>query len=196
MRRSVKAGAIWALAALLAGCASGGSVMLLDAEPGADVGAVAVFAPKDGAEIGVLDKANTETRLNGRVQARPGDPSRYATLVDSLPKPGARFTLYFLDGSTQLSPESETVLQQLLEEVARRPGAEVQITGHTDTVGSVDDNDTLSRQRALEIRAALGERGLNPAIARAVGRGERELLTVTADGVSEPTNRRVEVTVR
>jgi len=181
---------------LLAGCASGG-VVLLGPEPGADVGAVAVFKSEGDTELGVLDAANTRATLDGRrVRARPADPSRYAELVEGLPGPPAGFTLYFLEGTTRLAPDSEPVLQQLLEEVGRRPGAEVQITGHTDTVGSIEDNDTLSRRRALEIRSALGERGLNPSIARAVGRGERELLTQTADGVAEPTNRRVEVTVR
>jgi len=81
-------------------------------------------------------------------------------------------------------------------EIARRPGAEVQITGHTDTVGQTADNDRLSLERAREIRDALVGQGLNPAITRAVGRGERELLIPTPDNTPEPRNRRVEVIVR
>jgi outer membrane protein OmpA-like peptidoglycan-associated protein len=72
----------------------------------------------------------------------------------------------------------------------------VQITGHTDTVGSTADNDVLSLKRAGEIREALAVQGLNLTITRAVGRGERELLVPTPDNTAEPRNRRVEIIVR
>ena len=74
--------------------------------------------------------------------------------------------------------------------------SEVQITGHTDTVGSDDSNDRLSYERAVEIRAELVKQGLPVAAAKVTGRGERELLVQTADGVSEQANRRVEVILR
>ena len=38
--------------------------------------------------------------------------------------------------TTTLMPASRNVLDQIRAEVAARPGAEVQVTGHTDTVGS------------------------------------------------------------
>ena len=77
---------------------------------------------------------------------------------------------------------------------------EIVIAGHTDTVGSAADNDRLSRERAEAVEAALREtfaaRGVMSDAVAAVGRGERELLVETADQVSEPKNRRVEITVR
>jgi outer membrane protein OmpA-like peptidoglycan-associated protein len=73
---------------------------------------------------------------------------------------------------------------------------EVQVTGHTDRVGSVADNDRLSLQRAEAVRAMLIQRGINSSFLRAVGRGEREPLIPTADQQAEPRNRRVEVIVR
>jgi outer membrane protein OmpA-like peptidoglycan-associated protein len=72
----------------------------------------------------------------------------------------------------------------------------VQVTGHTDTVGSETDNDKLSLKRAEDILTALVAQGLNPAISRAVGRGERELIVQTPDNTAEPRNRRVEIIVR
>jgi OOP family OmpA-OmpF porin len=73
---------------------------------------------------------------------------------------------------------------------------EVQVTGHTDRVGSVADNAQLSLQRAEAVRAMLIQRGINSSFLRAVGRGEREPLIPTADQQAEPRNRRVEVIVR
>ena len=81
-------------------------------------------------------------------------------------------------------------------EIARRPGAEVQVTGHTDTVGSDADNDVLSQKRAEEILNVLVAKGFDRSIMSAVGRGERELKEATADNVGNPVNRRVEVIVR
>jgi outer membrane protein OmpA-like peptidoglycan-associated protein len=72
----------------------------------------------------------------------------------------------------------------------------VQVTGHTDREGSDDDNDRLSQRRAEDILAVLATEGIPAELMIAVGRGEREPLIQTADGVQEPRNRRVEVTVR
>ena len=72
----------------------------------------------------------------------------------------------------------------------------MQVTGHTDTLDSGASNDALSLRRAKSIRELLIERGLIPDLVRAVGRGERELLVQTDDGIRNAKNRRVEVTVR
>jgi outer membrane protein OmpA-like peptidoglycan-associated protein len=182
---------------LLAACATaGGSVTLLPGEAGAKVGAVAVLDPKTGAELGQLTAANTQTALGGKVAAKPAPAAQYDSLTAALPPPAAHFTLYFLEGTTRLTAESEPELKKVFAELAKRPGAEVQITGHTDTVGSEGDNDMLSLKRAREIREALVAQGLSPTISRAVGRGERELLVATPDNTAEPRNRRVEIIVR
>jgi len=191
--------ALVALAALplLAACATaGGNVTLLPGEGGAAVGAVVVMDPKTGKELGVLTEANTSAGLGVKWSVKRLKPPVYDGLTAAMPAPVARFTLYFVENATQLTPESEPVLKEVFAEIAKRPGAEVQITGHTDTVGQEGDNDTLSLKRAREIREALIAEGLNPTISRAVGRGEREPLVPTPDNTAEPRNRRVEITVR
>jgi OOP family OmpA-OmpF porin len=188
--------ALVTLLPLLAACASSGSVTLLPGEPGMNTGAVVVLNPKSGADAGQLTAANTRAGLSGRFAAKPLDPKRYTVLTNGLPPPPAHFTLYFFEGSTRLTPESEPEFRKVLAELAKRPGVEVQITGHTDTVGSLADNDVLSLKRAQEIREALALQGLKLTVTRAVGRGERELLIPTPDSVAEPRNRRVEITVR
>jgi outer membrane protein OmpA-like peptidoglycan-associated protein len=73
---------------------------------------------------------------------------------------------------------------------------DVLVIGHTDSVGSDQYNDALSRQRAEVIRAGLINSGIAPENIVAVGRGKRELAVKTADGVAEPRNRRVDIEVR
>ena len=174
-------------------CACAGSVSLL---PGEGDTAVAVFDKKTGLEKGSLSAAYTQSRLGRRITAKPADPKRYVALTSRIPPPLAHFTLYFFEDTTKLVPPSDAELKKMFADIARRPGVEVQIVGHTDTVGQGPANDILSLDRARFVRDALLAQGLRPAITRAVGRGEHELLVPTPDDTPEPRNRRVEVIVR
>jgi hypothetical protein len=183
-----------AVAALISGCATS-SVALLSDEGVATSGAVGVFDGKTETEIGALKAPNTVARLGGRsLKILSLADGAYGDLLSRVPYAPRPYVLYFLEGSTDLDPASLPILEALRKEVTA--GSEVQITGHTDTVGSSESNDVLSRDRAVEIRAALVKQGLPVSAARATGRGERELRIPTADGVSERGNRRVEVILR
>lgn len=185
-------------AALLLGACASSQVVLLPGENGAATGSVVLLDPKAETERTVISDANSAATLGGaRPTVRRIDAARYEALAQTMPAAATSFTMYFLEGRTDLAPGSAPILTALKAEVARRPGAEVQITGHTDRVGQLRDNDELSRRRAEQIRAALvGSGELDAAITRAVGRGEREPLVPTPDGADEPRNRRVEVIVR
>lgn len=187
-----------ALAALLASCATP-SLTLLPSEEGKQ-GAVAVIEENGRPAEVVVSELNSRTNLSGRPRTKAIDPSklsaRQLALLQALPQPPVRLTLYFKEGTTQLTPDSLRGLDFLKKEVAARPGAEVQVTGYTDTVGSDEDNDRLSQRRAEEVLAALAEQGIEREMMSAVGRGERELREQTGDGVSNPVNRRVVVIVR
>ena len=182
---------------LLAGCAHSSMVLLPDEDGGH--GEVAILKP-DGSGETLVSEANSRASLGGSPTIKPlgakGLKPTEAALVSALPPPAKSFTLYFLEGTTDMTRESAPVVDEIRAEIAARPGAEVQVTGHTDTVGSDDDNDALSQKRAEEILNLLANRGFDRTIMSAVGRGERELKVPTADNVSSPVNRRVEVIVR
>ena len=112
------------------------------------------------------------------------------------PPRSVSFILYFDSNSTAVTAGSRPDLAALFAEVAQRPAVEVQVTGHTDRIGTASDNDRLSLVRAEAVRAMLMQRGIKASFVRAVGRGEREPLVPTADEQPEPRNRRVEVIVR
>ena len=189
--------ALVAAAIAMSGCATSSLVLLPD--EGGGNGAIRVRPASGGAVV--MNQANTRASLGSTqasvkpLGARGLKPNEMALLA-SLPPPARSFTLYFREGTTDLLPESVPMLEQVRAEVARRPGAEVQVTGHTDTVGSSADNDRLSRQRAAEILNLLASKGFSRSIMSAVGRGERELKAQTADNVPSPINRRVEIIVR
>ena len=183
----------------LTGCAHSSLVLLPD--EGGGNGQVAISKSDGTGGKTIVGKANSRATLGGsRPSVRPlgakGLKPNEAALLAALPPPAKSFSLYFRQGTTDLTPSSVLLLEALRAEVARRPGAEVQVTGHTDTVGSAADNDALSRKRAREILNLLAAKGFARNMMSAVGRGERELRVRTADNVSSPVNRRVEVIVR
>ena len=111
------------------------------------------------------------------------------------PEPVSLF-LYFELGTTNLSGESDYLLNELFSIVAAREVVEVQITGHTDTIGTDEVNDNLSLERAMLMRELLVSRGLTVSSIKITSRGSRQLLVQTDDEVNEPLNRRVEVIIR
>jgi outer membrane protein OmpA-like peptidoglycan-associated protein len=164
-------------------------------------GAVAVLDPLTGQDVALVDQANSRSALGKRkVSTRTLSEkqmnARYGALLGGMPEQPKLFILYFKQGSTDLVDESGALLPDLFSEVKRRPGVDVQIVGHTDTVGEAGLNDSLSVKRAQEVKALLATFGLPAEIVRATGRGERELRETTADGVPSELNRRVEVYVK
>jgi len=173
-------------------------VVLLPGEDG-QVGAVAIAEPQRTTLLDTpLGAAKIDTK--GRVTKdtlKEADVKRtFAGALAAQPPKALSFTLYFVEKSTEIMPDSRATLDALLAEVAKREAVEVQITGHTDRVGKVEDNDRLSIERAEAVRAVLITNGLHASFIRAVGRGEREPLIPTPDEQAEPRNRRVEVLVR
>ncbi|MEZ5662784.1 MAG: OmpA family protein [Burkholderiaceae bacterium] len=122
--------------------------------------------------------------------------AEYPRLVNAPLLPPDRFVLNFLPGSSALTPESRAQLPQVLGKARERSGGEIVVVGHTDRQGATDANDRLSLQRAQAIRDLLLQQGFDPQLVEAVGRGEREPLVPTDDGVVEPRNRRADVIVR
>ena len=187
----------------LAGCASS-TVVLLDNEGGRSPGAVAVIDPKTGKDVRLVDTTGNRVTVSGaqsRVRVlKPGvSEKRYSELLGYIPEPPVRFVLYFDVSAVDPSPESLPARDALFAEIKRRgPGVDVQIEGHTDRLGHEADNDRLSLERAVAARDMLVRFGLSQNITRIVGRGERDPVPghVTADGVEDPANRRVEVVVR
>lgn len=186
------------LGLLLSACAPTTRVVLL---PQADKTASAVTVRSATTQI-VLDVPYQRASGTG-ADALKGDTvtpqeiqKKYLGLFTAMPPRPAKFIVNFLPGGTALTPESEAALPKILAEVAARSGADMVVTGHTDTKGAATANDELSLKRAGVVAQLLIAKGASATRIESVGRGERELLVNTADDVDEPKNRRVEIVVR
>jgi outer membrane protein OmpA-like peptidoglycan-associated protein len=120
----------------------------------------------------------------------------YPQLYASMPPRATKYVLNFMPGGTTLTPESLAQLPKILEDATSRSGADLLVTGHTDSTGALVANDALSLSRAKVVSQLLVDKGAVASRIESVGRGKRELLVPTADEVDEPKNRRVEIIVR
>jgi outer membrane protein OmpA-like peptidoglycan-associated protein len=195
-RHLVRALAIAALAAIVASCQTG-TVVLLPAEDGKD--SSLVVKQRDGQTVLAEPYAAAGLTTAGprAYKANPEEvQALFGPALAAQPSRPIRFTVQFIESKDELTEDSKAALEAIFAEIAKRPVPDVLVVGHTDTVGSDPYNDALSRQRAEFIRAGLIKNGIAPENILAVGRGKRELLVPTADGVAEARNRRVEIVVR
>jgi OOP family OmpA-OmpF porin len=121
---------------------------------------------------------------------------RYGEVLEAQPARPFTYTLYFVTAMTQLAPQSAASLNDVKQKIKSFPAAQVTVIGHTDRVGNDTDNDVLSLKRAVVVRDMLVQIGIPREAVEVVGRGEREPLVQTADGVAEDRNRRVEIKLR
>lgn len=135
---------------------------------------------------------------NGRFLARRGVPSDDLPPCDApppeLPGCGATVHIQFAADSAELQAGSGRVLADLFEGLGRDAPDTITIIGHTSTEGTESYNQDLSERRAQAVVDSLVERGFDPEIISAEGRGETEpLVSPELDETARSLNRRVEV---
>jgi outer membrane protein OmpA-like peptidoglycan-associated protein len=173
-------------------------VLMPDADTGS-VGRVVVSNPGGSTE---LSSAWASTRVSMtqppqiRTMRESDAKSRFGDVIATLPPPPQHFVLPFQFDSEELTEEGRRLLQEVLKAVKNYPVPDIVVTGHTDTTGNARANVELGMRRANVVRSMLVRTGLSTLMIDVRSHGEAELLVKTADNVSEPRNRRVEITVR
>jgi outer membrane protein OmpA-like peptidoglycan-associated protein len=185
----------------VAGCASPKNVFVLLPDEQGKTGAIEVHT-KGGFQV--VDQANQSTKVSN-ANSKPLTPeilseseiaSGWEAVLRNTPLQPKTFTFYFQWDTDRLTPESEAQLPNIINELKNYPAAELSIVGHTDRVGSASWNAGLSLRRAETIKTLLLKIGLRHDLIEVESHGENNPLIPTADGVPEPRNRRVEVTIR
>lgn len=112
------------------------------------------------------------------------------------PTPSNMIDVYFDFNKASLSPEGKQIVQQLATQIKATGATTVTVTGKTDLSGPDGYNLSLSRRRAEAVKAELVRDGVAASGIVVRYTGKREPPVPTADGVREPRNRVVEVTMR
>ncbi len=100
----------------------------------------------------------------------------------------------FDSSSSVIDASSNALLDEVVAAVRRCPGT-LRIEGHTDSTGPEDENETLSRNRALAVRNALVARNVDPQRLIAEGYGATRPLAGNTTPEGRARNRRIEIRV-
>lgn len=103
--------------------------------------------------------------------------------------------VFFDSGSSELEDASLIELKRVAQWMEHHPGVLLEIGGHTDDVGSAEDNLALSKRRAEAVRQALLSLGANEGQLTAVGHGSRRPAQVGTSEEARQNNRRTSLTV-
>jgi outer membrane protein OmpA-like peptidoglycan-associated protein len=182
----------------LASCSSRQSLFVVLPNPDGSSGAVTI---EDAQKSVVLDQPYAAGEVRGGIAApvkvdQAQVQQIFGNALAAQPVLPSHFVLYFEKDSNTLTPESQRQYQAVFADIKRRPVYEVEVIGHTDTLGNPPHNQQLSMSRAEMVRDRLVRDGLNPKSISVAGRGQLDLAIPTAAQVAEPRNRRVEITVR
>ncbi len=184
----------------LSGCSTPPDKVILLPDPEGKVGAVIV---RSATEEQLINKAyaGVDVAKGGAMEqtldSQASVQARYGDLLAARPPRPMTFTINFLfDSATQLAPESSATVAKLKAVLATWPAPHLVVVGHTDLAGSQGFNDRLSMRRAQTVAAFLIKEGIPAQQIETAGRGKREPLVQTADGVANPLNRRVVITIQ
>lgn len=103
--------------------------------------------------------------------------------------------LQFVQSKTELLPDAQPALEQLLQFMQSQPTAEIELSGHTDNQGDFDQNLALSKQRVDVIKAYLVSNGIAANRITTRGFGPTRPIASNNSEATRQLNRRVEMIV-
>lgn len=114
------------------------------------------------------------------------------SMLEELNESG-RVILYigFDSGGSLISPESMNIVEQVVKLLILDPKLLLGIEGYTDSTGSEAANQKLSEDRALAVKNAIIEKGIDASRLRSVGYGENIPITDNATEKGRVLNNRI-----
>ncbi len=100
--------------------------------------------------------------------------------------------IYFDSDRSELLPRSSVELDKLVQIMRENPKMEIEIIGHTDNIGDVNYNVTLSRRRASQVMDYAIRNGIEAKRLQANGFGSSQPLSSNDTEEMRQVNRRVE----
>jgi outer membrane protein OmpA-like peptidoglycan-associated protein len=107
--------------------------------------------------------------------------------------PGA---ITFATGSSDVNAQAQWTLGTVAESLKKYPGSNVEVTGHTDNVGSLASNNELSQARAVSVAKLLVGQGVDKERIQVFGAGPSQPIASNSTEDGRQANRRVEIKLR
>jgi outer membrane protein OmpA-like peptidoglycan-associated protein len=99
----------------------------------------------------------------------------------------------FETGKADIKPESQNIIDQISEMMLANPALKISLEGHTDNVGSITSNQTLSESRVKAVMNSLVTKGTDKSRLAAKGWGQTKPITENTSEEGKAKNRRVEI---
>ncbi|MFK8067175.1 MAG: OmpA family protein [Gammaproteobacteria bacterium] len=99
----------------------------------------------------------------------------------------------FPTGSSRISPESFTLLNDLVTTILECSETRVKVSGHTDNIGEAEKNSALSLDRAEAVKLFFQKAGIPQHRLRAVGYGDSSPIDDNNTEEGRRRNRRIEI---
>jgi outer membrane protein OmpA-like peptidoglycan-associated protein len=103
--------------------------------------------------------------------------------------------IYFDFNKATLKPESFPELGKVVKLMVKYPSLKIEISGHTDSVGTDAANMKLSQDRAASVVKYLMDKGVSKSRLNAKGYGKSRPIESNATEEGRAMNRRIEFTV-
>lgn len=99
----------------------------------------------------------------------------------------------FETGKSDIKPESQKIIDQLVEMLKTNPTIKISVEGHTDNVGNPQSNQTLSENRAKAVMNAIISKGIDKSRLSSKGWGQTNPISDNKTEDGKAKNRRVEI---
>lgn len=108
---------------------------------------------------------------------------------------GDTLTLYinFESGKSAIKSDSQNIIDELYKMLSNNPTLKIIIEGHTDNVGNMASNKTLSEQRSSSVKTSLVNKGISTDRIKTVGYGQDKPIADNSTEDGKAKNRRVEI---
>ncbi len=123
------------------------------------------------------------------------DKQRQTSISEEIEKNGFinLYGLYFDFGSDVIKPESASAIEQVVEYLKNNPTVKIIIEGHTDNIGSVTANQTLSEKRAIAVKNEIMKKGIGAERLLTAGFGAKQPISDNNTEIGRAQNRRVTI---
>jgi OmpA-OmpF porin, OOP family len=159
-------------------------------------GKFSILIPK-GDTYSIEYKNFSETVEYNKFEA-PAESGKVTYDLDIKYDPPKTFTLedvFFETGKSVLRAESNNALNDLVEVMKLKPGLVIEISGHTDNVGSPESNLKLSFDRANAVKNYLVQHGISASRLTTKGFGDTQPAATNDTEEGKQKNRRTEVRI-
>ena len=134
-------------------------------------------------------KADYFAAINELETAMAPEPVAAAAVVATAVVEDIRALAYFEFDSSSISTEGQQAIDVIIAEAEANPSKTIRIVAHTDTVGPVDYNQSLSERRANAVIGTLIQAGISPERIVSEAVGKTQPLVDTGDQVRSQANR-------